>query len=173
MTGQTVTPLYAWSGYSPLRGPQPLDRLVRRAAELGHRHLALTDTNNLYGAPRFHRLAVEAGLRPIVGAEIRDPRATTVALVATQSGYENLCRILSRAHERTPFDLLALDELAERCDGLYLLVEDVSFAAELLSAGVSRSRVYLGVDPGAQSPKAVRHLACAAANLSLPLVALG
>ena len=173
MTGPTVTPLHVWSGYSPLRGPQPLDRLVRRAAELGHRHLALTDTNNLYGAPRFHRLAGEAGLQPIIGAELRDARATTVAIVATHRGYENLCRILSRAHQPGPFDLLELDGLSERSDGLYLLVEDASFAAELLSAGVPRARVGLGLDPGAQRPAVVRRLADAAENLSVPLVALG
>jgi len=173
MTDETITPLHVWSGYSPLRGPQPLERLVRRAAEIGHRRLALTDTNNLYGATRFHRLATEAGLHPILGAEIRDRRSTLVALVADETGYENLCRILTRAHAREGFDLLASDDLAERCEGLYLLAEDASFAAELLSAGVDRSRVYLGVDPGAQSPELLRSVAGGARRLSVPLVALG
>ncbi len=49
----------------------PLERLVAAAAEMGHGHLALTDVNNLCAAPRFWRLASEAGLRPIIGAEIR------------------------------------------------------------------------------------------------------
>ena len=173
MTHETITPLHVWSGYSPLRGPQPLERLVRRAAEIGHGRLALTDTNNLYGATRFHRLAAEAGLRPIVGAEIRDGRNTAVALVASETGYENLCRILTRAHAREGFDLLASDDPAELCEGLYLIVEDASFAAELLSAGVDRSRVYLGVDPGAQAPELLRRLVRGAYRLSIPRVAVG
>ena len=42
MTYEPITPLHVWSGYSPLRSPQPLERLVRRAAEVGHALLALT-----------------------------------------------------------------------------------------------------------------------------------
>ena len=79
---QGIVPLHVWSGYSPLRGPVRLERLVERAVELGHTHLALTDTNNLYAAPRFWRLAEQAGLRPLVGAEVRDARHAAVALVA-------------------------------------------------------------------------------------------
>lgn len=173
MTDETITPLHVWSGYSPLRGPQPLERLVRRAAEIGHGRLALTDTNNLYGATRFHRLATEAGLRPILGAEIRDRRNAAVALVANETGYENLCRILTRAHRQKGFDLFALDDLIGLCEGLYLIVEDASFAAELLSAGVDRSRVYLGVDPGAQTPELLRRVVRGARGRSIPLVALG
>ena len=60
---ESITPLHTWSGYSPLRGPMGLQRLVERAAQLGHARLALTDANNLYGATRFHWLAERAGLR--------------------------------------------------------------------------------------------------------------
>ena len=173
MTDETITPLHVRSGYSPLRGALPLDRLVRRAAEIGHRHLALTDTNNLYGAPRFHRLATEAGLRPILGAEIRDGRNTAVLLVANGTGYENLCRILTRAHGPEGFPLPASDGLAELSEGLYLLVEDVSLATGLLSAGVAPCRVYVGVDPGAQGPDALRRLVRDARQHSIPPVAIG
>jgi len=170
---QDITPLHVWSGYSPMRGPVPLGRLVERAAELGHARLALTDTNNLYGAVRFWHLATEAGLRPIIGAELRDDRHVAVALVAEQRGYENLCRLLTTIHRREPVDLLALEDLAERCEGLYLLVEDAAFSAALIAAGVHPSRVFLGIDPGAQSPEHVRRLVRAAAQQSLPPAAMG
>jgi len=66
-----ITPLHVRSGFSPVRGTEPLERLVAAAAEMGHDHLALTDVNNICATPRFWRLANEAGLRPIIGAEIR------------------------------------------------------------------------------------------------------
>jgi DNA-directed DNA polymerase III PolC len=47
-----------------------VDDLVRTAAGLGYHDLALTDRNGLYGAVEFYQAAREAGLRPIVGAEL-------------------------------------------------------------------------------------------------------
>jgi DNA polymerase III alpha subunit len=88
--------LNVWSGYSPMRGPVTLGRVIESAAEMGHERLALTDVNGLYGAPEFYRLAAEAGLRPILGAEIRRGGLSAVALVAAEEGYANLCRIVTR-----------------------------------------------------------------------------
>jgi len=173
MTDTTITPLHTWSGFSPLRGPMPVARLVERAAQLAHRCLALTDVNNLCGAARFHRLAVEAGLRPIVGAELRDGRHAVVALVAREAGYANLCRLITLAHRAEPFDLLAADALGELSDGLYLLVEDPSLSSELLARGVDEGRICLAVDPAAQAPERVRALVRAARRGPLALVASG
>jgi len=94
----SIAPLHVYSGYSLLRGSAGLDRLVERAGELSHGRLALTDVNSLCGAPGFYSRAREAGLRPIVGAEVRSGGHRLVALVADQAGYENLCRILTRVH---------------------------------------------------------------------------
>ena len=46
------------------------EALVERAAELGYPALALLDRDGVYGAPRFHKAALAAGLRPIIGAEL-------------------------------------------------------------------------------------------------------
>ena len=32
--------------------------------------MALLDRDGVYGAPRFHRAALAAGIRPIIGAEL-------------------------------------------------------------------------------------------------------
>ena len=172
-TAQTVTPLKARSGYSPLRGPQPLARLVRRAGRLGHTRLALTDTNNLYGATRFHRLTVEAGVEPIFGAEVRGVRRGAVALVADDRGYENLCRLLTRAHRPEGLDLADPDELGELSGHLVWIVEDDSLAASLRAAGVDPGRLYVGIDPGAQPDRQLRRLVRSARRDDVPLTALG
>src|SRR5512132_3062791 len=62
--------LHAASAFSFLRGASLPETLVERAATLGYPALALLDADGVYGAPRFHRAATQAGIRPIVGAEL-------------------------------------------------------------------------------------------------------
>ncbi|MFQ5584988.1 MAG: PHP domain-containing protein, partial [Calditrichia bacterium] len=64
------THLHVHSFYSLLDGTMSLEELLRQAKKLRFRHLALTDHNALYGAVEFYRLAKEAGIHPIVGAEV-------------------------------------------------------------------------------------------------------
>lgn len=90
------------SYYSLLRGASSLAALIDRAKELGLRSLALADDEALYGAVEFWKLCRDAGIRPVLGAMI-DGR---VWLVENQTGYANLCRLItakkcSRTHEDT------------------------------------------------------------------------
>ncbi|HXE80855.1 MAG TPA: PHP domain-containing protein, partial [Vicinamibacterales bacterium] len=62
--------LHAASAFSFLQGASLPETLVDRAAELGYPALALVDRDGVYGAPRFHRAATQAGIRPIIGAEL-------------------------------------------------------------------------------------------------------
>jgi error-prone DNA polymerase len=62
--------LHAASAFSFLRGASLPEALVERAATLGYPALALLDADGVYGAPRFHRAAKQAGLKAIIGAEL-------------------------------------------------------------------------------------------------------
>src|SRR6187397_2112878 len=62
--------LHAASAFSFLQGASLPEALVDRAAELGYSALALVDRDGVYGAPRFHKAARAAGIRPIIGAEL-------------------------------------------------------------------------------------------------------
>ena len=62
--------LHVHSEYSLLDGAARLRRLVERAAQLGFPAIALTDHGNLFGAMEFYARAREAGVRPILGAEL-------------------------------------------------------------------------------------------------------
>ncbi len=176
-----VTPLHVHSGYSLLRGPTPLERLIELTCRLGHTHLALTDVNGLYGATVFYRRAIERGLTPIIGADLQQDGQAVVALVADETGYENLCRLISRIHRRREADAKAdeqacgelVADLAELCDGLHLIVEDAELAGALRSGGAAANCLWLGVDPASQSSSRVRRLVECARKLSLPLVATG
>src|SRR3989441_5270692 len=62
--------LHAASAFSFLQGASLPEALVDRAAALGYPALALLDRDGVYGAPRFHKAALAAGVRPIIGAEL-------------------------------------------------------------------------------------------------------
>lgn len=62
--------LHAHSNFSFMDGASAPDVLLARAAGHGMDALALTDHQGLYGAIRFYRAALDAGIKPIVGAEI-------------------------------------------------------------------------------------------------------
>ena len=58
------------SAFSFLDGASLPEDLVAAAARQGYGALALADRNGLSGAPRFFAAAKQAGVRPIVGAEV-------------------------------------------------------------------------------------------------------
>jgi len=62
--------LHCASAFSFLQGASLPEILIDRAAELGAPALALLDRDGVYGAPRFHKAALSAGVRPIIGAEL-------------------------------------------------------------------------------------------------------
>ena len=142
--------LHAASAFSFLQGASLPEALVDRAAALGYPALALLDADGVYGAPRFHRAAKQAGIRAIIGAELtivsgqsaagsRQPQtksrpaassqlpAHTWALpvvVESQTGYQNLCRLVTRMKMR-----------AAKGDGALLLDELEGFTAGLVAIG--------------------------------------
>src|SRR5829696_1034209 len=97
--------LHTASAFSFLQGASLPEMLVERAAALGYPALALLDADGVYGAPRFHRAATQAGLRAIIGAELTIGRLPAGSrqdvetwrlpvLVGAQEGYQNLCRLV-------------------------------------------------------------------------------
>src|SRR5438132_13186415 len=62
--------LHTASAFSFLQGASLPEILIDRAADLGYPALALLDRDGVYGAPRFHKAAVAAGIKPIIGAEL-------------------------------------------------------------------------------------------------------
>jgi DNA-directed DNA polymerase III PolC len=125
--------LHTHSWYSLLEGTSAPEALLERAAALGYTALALTDTNNLYGAVAFADAAPRHGVRPLLGACLRHQHERCVVLVGERSGYRNLCRILSRLH-LTPEPFSLTDLLKSWADGLHVLVDSAVMAARLRDA---------------------------------------
>lgn len=95
-----MIPLACHSHYSLMQGTQSPAALCRRAKKLGYQRLALTDTDNLYGLWRFIEACDEHELQPLIGATVTEPANgnSIVCLVENDTGYRNLCRLLTLRH---------------------------------------------------------------------------
>ena len=97
------THLHVHSYYTLLGGTASIEELVGRAIQDGFSHLALTDTNVLYGAVTFDRACRAAGLQPILGMTVTvaplpgrlGPANRLVLLARNPAGYRTLCRLSS------------------------------------------------------------------------------
>src|SRR4051812_36486275 len=115
------------SAFSFLRGSSLPEQLAEDAPGLGLSAMALLDRDGVYGAPRFFAKAKETGLRPIIGVELTMEDGSVLPLLAeTRAGYQNICRITTRAHLRSEKGKAAVwwHELPEFAEGLVALTGD-------------------------------------------------
>jgi len=157
--------LQVHSHYSLMRGTAGLEELCLSAVERGFDTLALTDTDGLYGAVRFFDVARDAGLRPILGAEVTGPggRGATEArgdglratlLIRDPAGYAALCRLLTRRHLDPRFDLKSA--LLAGSDGLVVIASSLPLLLALRQERGPRD-LYLALGPvGASAAGAQR-----------------
>src|SRR3954466_2547446 len=109
------------TNFSFLEGASHPDELVRQAAELEYRALAVTDRNSLAGVVRAHIAAKEVKLPLVIGAEITPTDAPPVVLWATdRASYGRLCRLITRGRRSAPKGecALGLENIAEFSEGL-------------------------------------------------------
>jgi DNA polymerase-3 subunit alpha len=92
--------LHVHSVFSFLDSTLRVESIVQRARRAGMPAVALTDTNGLYAAAPFYKACREAGVKPIVGAEIDDPRSGERAVVLARNfaGYSAISGIVTRRH---------------------------------------------------------------------------
>ena len=116
--------LHCHSYYSFHDGASSLEELIVSAKELGYQAMALTDHDNLCGAMRFAQLTRSLGMQGIIGAELTLKGGYHLTLLAKDNtGYSNLCRLLTAAHhagERNEPELPP-ELLAEHAAGLICL----------------------------------------------------
>lgn len=110
----TFSHLSAHSHYSLLNGLPQVGDLVTKAAEYGCPALALTDKNNLYGAIEFYKTCNKKGIKPILGVDLdvflRGTKTHLVLLAENKKGYDNLIKIVSKAHLENAGDIHALEK---------------------------------------------------------------
>jgi len=161
-----MIPLTVRSNYSFMWGTAPVTQVCRAARHLGYTHLALTDSDNLCGLWPFLTACRREGLTPIVGAEVTDPRRKqrAVCLVENDTGYRNLCRLLTRRHMDADFDLATA--VSAHANGLVILTRSAALLGALHAAGVTAAAAM----PRRPLP-ATHRLRRTAKRLGLPVVA--
>jgi error-prone DNA polymerase len=116
--------LHARSAFSFLEGASSPEELAGACAAHGMSSMALLDRDGLYGAPRFHLAMKKLGLNAHIGAEMSCVEGGRLSLLAaSREGYQNLCRLLTRAKLRAEKGKGAvhLSELREFSRGLICL----------------------------------------------------
>ena len=109
--------LHLHTQYSFLYSTIKVKELISRAKQENMPALAMTDTNNVFGAIDFYFACKDAGIKPIIGCELvycpdgRDqvfPEKggapgkqlhSLVVLCKNKKGYENLCKLLTQAYK--------------------------------------------------------------------------
>src|SRR6266568_831233 len=156
--------LHAASAFSFLAGASHPEALIERAVEIGMPAMALADRNGLYGVARFHAAAKRCDVRAHIGAEIAvssfgrrlapphwlphqypDEPPRIVLLCASQTGYQNLCQLITRFKMRETAKAegaATLEDLEEFSDGLICLTggDEGPLAAALAHGGETEVR---------------------------------
>jgi error-prone DNA polymerase len=192
--------LHTASAFSFLRAASLPETLIDRAAMLGYPAVALLDRDGVSGAPRFHKAALAAGIKPIIGAELtmttgeqaigpsghRGTSFSLPVLCASQEGWRNLCRLLSRMKLRAPKGegALTLDELDGRTTGLIAMPGRPLLRAERFGVGglldrmvgiFGRDNIFVELQRHLQRDQEDDNdaLVCLAEAFRVPLVATG
>ncbi|MEA1937726.1 MAG: DNA polymerase III subunit alpha, partial [Pseudomonadota bacterium] len=127
--------LHCHSAFSLAEGAIKLDQLIDLAKSHRMPAVAMTDTDNMFGALGFAMAAAKAGVQPILGVQMsvariagdRSPDTTTdhlVLLVQDRRGWVNLMKIVSRAYlegDTGMGPVISLDAMTGLTDGLLCL----------------------------------------------------
>ncbi|MBD9588077.1 error-prone DNA polymerase [Pseudomonas sp. PDM03] len=94
--------LHCLSNFSFQRGASSALELFQRAKKLGYQALAISDECTLAGIVRAWQAARSVELPLIIGSEVRiENGPKLVLLVESLEGYQNLCRLITRARRRS------------------------------------------------------------------------
>lgn len=130
--------LHLHTEYSLLDGAIRIPKLMKRAKELGMPAVAMTDHGNLFGAIEFYKEAKKNGIKGIIGCEAylapgsmhekkevtgRKRSSHLTLLAATNEGYENLSKLITKGHLEGMYYKPRIDKeaLAAHAKGLICL----------------------------------------------------
>jgi error-prone DNA polymerase len=143
--------LHARSAFSFLTGASVPEALAFACVEHELPAMALLDRNGVYGSARFHLAGKANDIRAHVGSEISvtgsadAPASYYPVLVQNRTGYQNLCRLITKTKLRAPKNTptaATLREVEEHASGLVCLTgdEDGPLAQALHGGGKRHAR---------------------------------
>jgi DNA polymerase-3 subunit alpha len=132
----SFTHLHVHTEFSMLDGLSNINKLVKRAQDLGMDSLGITDHGGMYGVVDFYIACQAAGIKPIIGCELyvapglhtdRSPMDKTpfhlTVLAQNNVGYKNLMKLVTKSNLEGFYykPRISKDLLAEHADGLVVL----------------------------------------------------
>ena len=94
--------LQCQSEYSVKNSLIRVPRLIERVQQVGMNSIALTDDMSLFSAVKFYQKAIDAGVKPIIGAKVSvdciSSRYDVIMLCQNNEGYLNLSELISKAY---------------------------------------------------------------------------
>ncbi|MBL9071138.1 MAG: DNA polymerase III subunit alpha [Sphingopyxis sp.] len=154
MAYSPFVPLRVFSSFTMLEGAIEPKAIAKAARERGFPAIAVADRNGLYGVMAFGEACKAAGVQPIVGAFLSvarpgqrlasgAPMIDWLALYAQdETGYNNLCALVSSAHLDRPVEQephVTLADMAGRTEGLLCLTGGGEGALARLLAGEQKT----------------------------------
>jgi DNA polymerase-3 subunit alpha len=152
-------PLRVFSSFTMLEGAIEPKAIAKQAKKLGFPAIALNDRNGLYAAMPFGEACMAEGVQPIIGAMLAVARPENIGpagaldwlvlLAQDETGYDNLCRLVSAAHLDRPIHEephVSFDALEGSTEGLIALTAGGEGAiARLFADGqVDKAGAYAG-----------------------------
>lgn len=129
--------LHLHSEYSLLDGACRINEIPKRAAECGHKAVAITDHGVMYGAVEFYNACKKENIKPIIGCEVYlapksrfDKTASLeskpyhlVLLCKNETGYKNLIHLVSKGFTEGFYSRPRIDDelLSQYSEGLVAL----------------------------------------------------
>ncbi|MDP6805516.1 MAG: DNA polymerase III subunit alpha [Rhodospirillales bacterium] len=189
--------LHVHSAYSLLEGMVRVDEVVARCRDARMPAVAITDTNNLFGALEFSAAAAAGGVQPIIGCQLNITYASDggaaakngsamlvgalVLLAQSDTGYRNLLKLVSRAHvdnDGAAKPQVSVETLEAHGDGLIAMTGGADGAvATLLANGQDEACESLldglgGAFPGRLYVELTRHGTEVETRIEAALIAL-
>ena len=154
------------SNYSQMRGLATQKALLTQAKKNGMSYLALTETNGVWGFIRFVQHAKAANIKPLAGTNIITEHDDIILLVENQTGYENMCRAISKVHDDNKQSLSEI--FSAGYSGLFFLAHQEA-TIDALHQIIPFTNLFVELRPGIEESYA-HHLS---KQFQLELVATG
>lgn len=188
------------SSFTLLESPTKVKDLAENAKKKGYSALALTDVNITYGLVNFYKAAKEAGIKPLLGMQLRinglvdqANKYDLIVIAKDDQGYKNILRLSSAVNLLTENgekeNVLELEELKKYLDHLVIITPSnihselkmlqannpkmgANYIRTLKDSVPTSSSIYLGVYADQGQQEYINYLRSLATQFELLLTAV-
>ncbi|GBA90876.1 DNA polymerase III subunit alpha [Lactobacillus paragasseri] len=188
------------SSFTLLESPTKVKDLAKNAKKKGYSALALTDVNITYGLVNFYKAAKEAGIKPLLGMQLRinglvdqANKYDLIVIAKDDQGYKNILRLSSAVNLLTENgekeNVLELEELKKYLGHLVIITPSnihselkmlqannpkmgANYIRTLKDSFPTSSSIYLGVYADQGQQEYINYLRSLATQFELLLTAV-